>query len=249
MRVRGRPPSRRWASAADCWWPRPVRGAALPGAGRRLPGRRRWGVARKLELRGLIASIQAALAVSPVLLYKLHEVCDRCVLTKDRLQEGGFLVHSQSVLDQLDKPSQVLGVVAFEAKSLLEIPVVIEAKVLLHEAWPICIVQILLEGVKEEVNFVARAEQEPIFVDKVGKQRFAIANITYIIDCKDVQVFHVDLWIVILRRFVALLFCLFLLRLRPLGQQGLALVGVLPIRGQLAPLLQAFLPLSPCLLE
>mmetsp|Transcript_133951 Transcript_133951/g.346940 ORF Transcript_133951/g.346940 Transcript_133951/m.346940 type:complete len:222 (-) Transcript_133951:2098-2763(-) len=137
MGMRRRSPSCRWASAADCWWPSPVRGTTLPRARRRLPGRRCWGITRKFELCGLIASIQAALAVSPVLLYKLHEVCDRCVLTKDRLQEGGFLVHSQSVLDQLDKPSQVLGVVAFEAKSLLEIPVVIEAKVLLHEAWPI----------------------------------------------------------------------------------------------------------------
>mmetsp|Transcript_65268 Transcript_65268/g.164526 ORF Transcript_65268/g.164526 Transcript_65268/m.164526 type:complete len:400 (+) Transcript_65268:311-1510(+) len=222
----------------------------MPGGARRwLPGRRCRSISGKLQLCCLIACIQTALPVAPVLLCELHKVRNRGVIGEGRLQEAALLVYEQCIMDQLHEPRQVLGVVTLEAEGFLEVPIVIEAKILLRETWPVRIVQVLLEGMQEEVDLIARAQQEPIFVDKVGKQRLAVANITDILDCKYIQLFDIDLWILLLRRLVALLFRLLLLRLRPLGQQGLALVGVLPIGGQLTPLLQALLPLGPRLLE
>mmetsp|Transcript_1388 Transcript_1388/g.4043 ORF Transcript_1388/g.4043 Transcript_1388/m.4043 type:complete len:349 (+) Transcript_1388:39-1085(+) len=245
---------RRRGIAATNGRPTGVVPAALGGAAavpRGRPARRRLRlVAWELELSRLVPGVEAALALAAVVLRELDEVGDGGVVGERSLQEGGLLVDAEGVLDQVGQVSQLLNSEGLQSELLLEILIVVEGQVLFREARTVRIVQVLLEGMQENMELVAHREQSPILEDVVGEERAAVAEVFNILDGEDVQFFEVDFHLrILLGRLVALLLGLLLLGLCLLGQQGLPPAGVLPLLLQLAPLRQGLLPSRPSLLE
>ena len=59
---------------------------------------------------------------------------------------------------------QVLDAEVLQGEGLLEVLAVVELEVLLGEARAVRVVQVLLEGMKQQVQLEARAEQRPVLV-------------------------------------------------------------------------------------
>mmetsp|Transcript_72207 Transcript_72207/g.233633 ORF Transcript_72207/g.233633 Transcript_72207/m.233633 type:complete len:377 (-) Transcript_72207:871-2001(-) len=202
----------------------------------------------ELELHGLVAGVDAALALAAVLLRHLDKAGGRSILRKLSHQEGVFLCDAEGVLDEIRKVSELLHAEQLHIEGLLEVLGVVKAQVGLTEARAVRVIQILLEGLNKEVQLVAGAQKRPILVDKVGEKRLAVPEVGHVLHGSDIDILCVDVHgLGILGCLLAALGLLLVLLL--LGEQRLPLGRILPVVLPLAPLLQCFLPLRQLLLE
>mmetsp|Transcript_55753 Transcript_55753/g.141123 ORF Transcript_55753/g.141123 Transcript_55753/m.141123 type:complete len:396 (+) Transcript_55753:429-1616(+) len=126
----------------------------------------------------------------------------------------------------------------------------------LAEARAINVVQILLERMDQQVEFVPRAKEGPILVDEICKERLTIAQIAHVFDIKHLDVIGIDLHLFVLISTLLFWFLLVLLRSVFLLDITLGLVlhrfppdGILPLTLDSTPVLVELLPLRPLILE
>mmetsp|Transcript_72206 Transcript_72206/g.233629 ORF Transcript_72206/g.233629 Transcript_72206/m.233629 type:complete len:252 (-) Transcript_72206:1252-2007(-) len=136
----------------------------------------------ELELHGLVAGVDAALALAAVLLRHLDKAGGRSILRKLSHQEGVFLCDAEGVLDEIRKVSELLHAEQLHIEGLLEVLGVVKAQVGLTEARAVRVIQILLEGLNKEVQLVAGAQKRPILVDKVREEWLTIADVGHILN-------------------------------------------------------------------
>mmetsp|Transcript_114897 Transcript_114897/g.161421 ORF Transcript_114897/g.161421 Transcript_114897/m.161421 type:complete len:418 (-) Transcript_114897:303-1556(-) len=135
-----------------------------------------------------------------------------------------------------------------------------------HEARPVCIVQVFLEVLQQEVELCSEIQKCPILVQELCEQRHGVTKVHHILDSKDIEVIEVHfhrsgilrellfqslgcIFIACFHQLLLLLLhgllgCLQLLRCEGFALRRLLVVGLPP-----PPLLDRLLPLRPRLLE
>mmetsp|Transcript_57742 Transcript_57742/g.103732 ORF Transcript_57742/g.103732 Transcript_57742/m.103732 type:complete len:360 (-) Transcript_57742:230-1309(-) len=129
------------------------------------------------------------------------------------------------------------------------------------------IIQVLLEGVQQQVELVAGAQQNPILVGKICEQCVAIANVHDVLYSEDIQIFDVQLLNGLSLGFQLCIQCLRTLLIPSFNESFLVLLAlllscfcllglgsfaacwVLVVCMSLAPLRQSLLPYGILLLE
>mmetsp|Transcript_1264 Transcript_1264/g.2834 ORF Transcript_1264/g.2834 Transcript_1264/m.2834 type:complete len:206 (+) Transcript_1264:584-1201(+) len=200
-----------------------------------------------------------------MLLGHLHKVLKWCILRLFCLHEV-LLPHADGVTDHIQEIFKLLQTELAEIPGLLEVLGVVVTQVLLSKTGSVRVVEVLLEGMQQQVQLVTGGQQGPVFVLELLKKRHAIAQIRDILDAHDVQVFEIDLhgrglllggflqclggvFVARLQQLLLLLLQLLLFRLGFLGLRCLSFVGISIFCLRLAPLLQGLLPLGIRLLE
>mmetsp|Transcript_18402 Transcript_18402/g.53213 ORF Transcript_18402/g.53213 Transcript_18402/m.53213 type:complete len:367 (-) Transcript_18402:907-2007(-) len=102
---------------------------------------------------------------------------------------------------------------------------------------------------QQEVDLEACGQEQPILEAEVRKQGLAIPNIGDVVNRIDIDVLSKNVHLRLLRGGLASLLGRLLLRLGTLGEERLALRGVLPLILELAPLPKALRPLGRGVLE
>mmetsp|Transcript_37777 Transcript_37777/g.59708 ORF Transcript_37777/g.59708 Transcript_37777/m.59708 type:complete len:379 (-) Transcript_37777:1213-2349(-) len=201
-----------------------------------------------------------------MLLGHLHKILQWCILRLFCLQEAVGGVHADAVADHIQEIFKLLQTELAEIPGLLEVLGVVVTQVLLSKTGSVWVVEVLLEGIQQQVQLVTGRQQGPVFVLELLKERHAIAQIQDILDAHDVEVFEVDLhgcglllggffkrlggvFVARLQQLLLLFLQLLLFRLGLFGLRRLSLVGIAVFRLRLAPLLQGLLPLGIGFLE
>mmetsp|Transcript_173184 Transcript_173184/g.555403 ORF Transcript_173184/g.555403 Transcript_173184/m.555403 type:complete len:664 (+) Transcript_173184:23-2014(+) len=176
----------------------------------------------ELQLRALVARVDAALALAARLLSELHEdIVGLQVVSDLRLNHLANLCdcvlhHVQQVLDLL------LAEVPWDER-FLEILRVVEAEVLWREGRSVLVIAIVLEGVAQQVQLKAETQKGPILICEVEEERFAVGDVIDILDTKDIDFLPFEL---LLEGLHGLGLCLLVVLL------GLAIL-LLPLCGRL----------------
>mmetsp|Transcript_2528 Transcript_2528/g.6041 ORF Transcript_2528/g.6041 Transcript_2528/m.6041 type:complete len:625 (+) Transcript_2528:13-1887(+) len=160
-----------------------------------------------LQLRRLVTHVHQERPMPSALFGNLYEdlgVLD--LLVQQGLQDF-ILVHKHAILGQIYKLCLRLNTVVLENQLLLVVSVVVERQVLQHDALPVRILAILLEGMRHQVELEAQNHQCPVLRAKLFVQGHPATDVIDLINTKNVNAIEIHL----------LFFLLFLLDLHGLN--------------------------------
>mmetsp|Transcript_65373 Transcript_65373/g.142498 ORF Transcript_65373/g.142498 Transcript_65373/m.142498 type:complete len:479 (+) Transcript_65373:666-2102(+) len=216
----------------------------------------------------LVASVDDLLALASAVLSETHEVLQRRVIGKMRLQDEGFWGCLDSVLDELQQLERGGHAKVLDAQLFPEVLVVVELHMHLVERGTFGIIQVMPEGMHQEVQLEAETQKFPVLIGKVCEEGLAVADVAHILHGKGVEVISVDLHFDVVLFLLSVLLLLvipllgFAIRLAlllgglllialhyPLALELLLSDGILPIRLLFVPVVQQPLPLVPLILE
>mmetsp|Transcript_43567 Transcript_43567/g.76295 ORF Transcript_43567/g.76295 Transcript_43567/m.76295 type:complete len:210 (+) Transcript_43567:549-1178(+) len=124
------------------------------------------------------------------------------------------------ILDQINHVCEIADPKVYGVQCLPKILAVIKCQVITVDAYPLGIVDVTAERVREEVELEAETQQGPVLSCKICKQWHALAHIAYVFQAKDIKIvcvliLHLDLHLSILVILLLLVFfCCLLLSLR-----------------------------------
>mmetsp|Transcript_94877 Transcript_94877/g.164680 ORF Transcript_94877/g.164680 Transcript_94877/m.164680 type:complete len:249 (+) Transcript_94877:482-1228(+) len=170
------------------------------------------------------------------------------------LEKASLCIDADRVLHKLQEFSKLLHTKRLQYEGLLEILLVVERKIFLLEAWTIWVIQVLVEGVYQEVDLYANARQSPILIRKLEEEWLAVTDVHDVVygGCVDlILLILLCLWLSCL--FLLLLtLCvtvLFLCRLLLFLDQCRSLRRIFVFSCSCLHFLQCSLPFCPLRLE